>query len=334
MTSSRDRPPATAPTSRADLRRLVLAAVIVAVVGHGVALAFVAGGLWLAATAGGPASQAFGVVVAALAAAVTYAGVTTPDRLVDRLASIGPGRPPGADPDAAAGPEGIREGDDLRARVRRLAIALDVPEPDVRVVDTAVPNAVTVGVGRTWTVCLTRGLLDALDGHDGELDAVLAHEVAHVANRDAAAITLARLPVRFVRTLAAVLAVVFFAVGLIGGSAGVLPGFVGPVLVGTLVALPPALVLAWGGRRVVARLARRGEFVADATAAETTGDPAALASALGRLDDRLDDRPGDDLREADANLGAVSLLPVDRRDATYHPPTAARIERLRAMVAR
>lgn len=350
MTTARDHTDARVPDSRADLRRLVLAAVGVAVVGHGVALAFVAGGLWLAATAGGLASQAFGVAVAALAAAVTYAGVTTPERLVDRLASIGPptrvrtrGGDADDDPDADADPDVDVEG--LRARVRRLALALDVPEPDLRVVETPVANAVTVGVGPASTVCLTRGLVDALDpgdGRDRELDAVLAHELAHVANRDAAALTLARLPVRFLRTLAAVLAVVFFGVGLIGGSAGVLPGFVGPVLVGTVAALPPALVLAWGGRRVVARLARRGEFVADATAAETTGDPAALASALARLDSRVADPPTRDLRasgtdaertaRANADLGVVSLLPVDRRDATYHPPTEARIERLRAMV--
>ena len=308
-----------------DIRRLVVAALAVSAVGHAVALLGVGGGLWLAFAGESLALQASGVLAVVVAGGVTYAGVTTPDRLLDRLGvdtDVGGDRGPDRD-------RGRVRGDDdraaLRARLRRLAATAGVPEPDVRVVPTAAPNALTVGVGGGAVVCVTRGLVDALD--DRELDAVLAHELAHVANGDAGAVTLARLPVRFLRALAGLLVVAFFSVGLVGGSAGVLPAFVGPVLLGVMVALPPTLLFAWGGRRVVARLARRGEFVADATAAELTGDPAALASALGRLDGAIGRRPARDLREA--NLGEFSLLPVDRDDGRYHPPTDERIRRLR-----
>lgn len=309
------------PTSSADpdIRRLVVAALAVSAVGHAVALLGVGGGLWLAFAGESLALKASGVLAVVVAGGVTYAGVTTPDRLLDRL---------GVDTDVG-GDRGRGRGDDdraaLRGRLRRLAATAGVPEPDVRIVPAAAPNALTVGVGGGTVVCVTRGLVDALD--DRELDAVLAHELAHVANGDAAAVTLARLPVRFLRALAGLLVVAFFSVGLVGGSAGVLPAFVGPVLLGVMVALPPTLLFAWGGRRVVALLARRGEFVADATAAELTGDPAALAAALGRLDGAIGRRPARDLREA--NLGEFSLLPVDRGDERYHPPTDERIRRLR-----
>ncbi|WP_323191620.1 M48 family metalloprotease [Halostella sp. PRR32] len=87
---------------------------------------------------------------------------------------------------------------DLRARLTRLAKQVGVPAPDVVVADRPRPNSYTVGRKGNATVVVTRPLLEALDGD--ELDAVLAHELAHVANRDATVMTMAVAPVRLART--------------------------------------------------------------------------------------------------------------------------------------
>lgn len=74
---------------------------------------------------------------------------------------------------------------ELHGVVRRLATQADLPTPSIAVVPTDVPNAYTHGItpGRS-TVVVTRGLLEELD--DDELEAVVAHELAHVLNRDGA----------------------------------------------------------------------------------------------------------------------------------------------------
>ena len=86
---------------------------------------------------------------------------------------------------------------DLRARLTRLAKQVGVSVPDAVVADEPRPNSYTVGRKGNATVVVTRPLLDALD--DGELDAVLAHELARVANRDATVMTMAVAPVRLAR---------------------------------------------------------------------------------------------------------------------------------------
>ena len=86
---------------------------------------------------------------------------------------------------------------DLRARLTRLAKQVGVPVPDAAVADKPRPNSYTVGRKGNATVVVTRPLIEALD--DDELDAVLAHELAHVANRDATVMTMAVAPVRLAR---------------------------------------------------------------------------------------------------------------------------------------
>jgi Zn-dependent protease with chaperone function len=88
---------------------------------------------------------------------------------------------------------------DLQTRLTRLAKQVGVPAPDVVVADAPRPNSYAVGRRGHATVVVTRPLIDALD--DGELDAVLAHELAHVANRDATVMTMAVAPIRLARTV-------------------------------------------------------------------------------------------------------------------------------------
>ncbi|APX96217.1 M48 family metallopeptidase [Natronorubrum daqingense] len=205
---------------------------------------------------------------------------------------------------------------ELRARVRRLARQADVPTPEVRVGTTRTPQAATVGYRAEQSVIVvSRGLLETLDDH--ELDAVLAHELAHLSNRDAAVLT----GLLFPATKASM----------------VLTRFNHPII---LVVVAPVYV---SSRVSVAIVARYREYVADAAAASVTGNPAALASALEKLDGDRSRRPDTDMR-AERSTAAFGIVPPPWQEKRYfdgaarfvvrgvlgtHPSTDSRIERLR-----
>ena len=198
------------------------------------------------------------------------------------------------------------------AAVRRLAHLARVPEPAVRVADSGRPESATVGAGGAAVVVVSRGLLETLD--DRELEAVLAHEVAHLANGDS-------------RVMGAALAPVLAADEWIDEDAD-RPG--DHALNGLFALLKVC------GQFGVAVLARGREWSADAAAAELTGDPAALASALRRLD-AARERPSTDLREWEGAVAVLDVLPPAEPGLAAgpfrtHPSTEARIERLRRLV--
>lgn len=208
---------------------------------------------------------------------------------------------------------------DVEARVRRLARQADLPAPDVRIGASWTPQAATVGYRPAGSVVVvSRGLVDALD--DRQLDAVLAHELAHVGNRDAAVLTALSLPAT--------------------KALGLLERFGHPIV------LPVVVPVYASSRLSVALVARYREFVADGAAAAITGDPAALASALEALDADHAERPTTDLRDR-RTTAAFGIVPPPWEEREYfdglyrlllrgvlgtHPPTAARIERLRDAV--
>lgn len=200
---------------------------------------------------------------------------------------------------------------DVAATVRRLAQQAGVPEPTVRVVDSARPESVTVGSGDAATVFVSSGLLGALPRE--EVEAVLAHEIAHLANGDS-------------RVMGAALAPVLAADEWIESE----PDSAGDYIVNALFGLLKRL-----GQFAVAVLSRGRERAADAAAAELTGSPAALASALERLTDARE-RPDVDLREWEGAVAAMDVLPPPEPDVSTgpfrtHPPTADRIRYLRAL---
>ncbi|WP_132058806.1 M48 family metalloprotease [Halorussus amylolyticus] len=268
---------------------------------------------------------------------------------------------------AAAGARTVSDSEypDLSARLRRLSQAAGVRTPALAIADTEVPNSLTVGGPRSATVVVSTGLLDALS--EDELDAVLAHELAHLRNRDATVMTLAT----FLPALASEessLASAF------GGSAarrlalGV-AAVVGYAASTSLVSAPPfslesllafggfaAFTLVFGGVALgllatpvvvlSGRLSRYREFGADRAGAVLSGDPAAMASALETLDDETADRPETDFRAAGVRelcflphgIGGdetnsddpLADLPLD---VATHPPTEERIARLRELQA-
>lgn len=214
---------------------------------------------------------------------------------------------------------------DVAAALARLAALADVPSPQLAISQSRVPNAFAVGVTpRRSTVAVTRGLLDTLTPR--ELEAVLAHELTHIANRDA-----------FVVTSASVLPI-----------AGAYLGrwrFEGydfrkrerdwreylawPFLVGF-----GGLLYVVGGVLTLA-ISRYREFVADRGSALLTGAPEQLMSALQKLSDETTRIPRGDLR-AMAGLTALCVVPprpggsILERD---HPPLEKRLAAL-AKIAR
>ena len=204
---------------------------------------------------------------------------------------------------------------ELHAILERLCVVADLPKPRLVLEHEDQPNSWVVSLGRDRSqLHVTQGLLDRLGW--SELEAVLAHELAHVAHRDAAVMTV------------------------VGGPGSVLLSGGGKITRGggfwifQLGGLA-ALAVGWLGSVGTRVLSRYREFAADAGAVAMTGNPAALASALTKVSDGLVAIPRADLREAAAR-DAFHLLPVGERDRglpATHPPLRARIERLERLEA-
>jgi heat shock protein HtpX len=240
---------------------------------------------------------------------------------------------------------------ELVGRVDRLARTAVLPAPTVAVATSEVPNAFAIGRrSSSATVVVTTALLDTLS--DEELDAVLAHELAHIKNRDMAVMSLAY----FLPSLTYVIAV--FAFGLLRSIPGAFRGFhhsdgdgaKGLVMAVVVLVVSTVLTLAvsalfWAASFVLFRvLSRYREYAADRGAAAITGNPSALASALRTIDDEMKEAPDRDLREQDGGLEALYLVPIDDsqfgEDRTLiasdvfpstHPSTTDRVEHLREL---
>jgi heat shock protein HtpX len=163
----------------------------------------------------------------------------------------------------------------LRRLVENVSIAAGLPvTPEVRIVDDAAPNAYAAGLRPTNSyVGVTTGLLATMPQR--ELEAVLAHEVAHIRNRDTYLMTIATV---FAGVIALVADIGFRSIAYGGRDrrgGGILVVVV--AIVGFLLAPYAALLLRLS-------LSRRREFLADASAAEILNDPEAMALALRRLE--------------------------------------------------
>jgi len=208
---------------------------------------------------------------------------------------------------------------ELHAAVSRLSQQADLPVPTVAVSDTRVPNAFATGRSQaTATVCVTSGLLKTLDAD--ELEGVIAHELAHIKNRDVMVMTLAS----FFSTLA--LLVVRW--GWLFGSGGDEES--PPVFVAII-----ASFVVWILSFVLIRtLSRYREFAADRGGAMITGRPSALASALAKISGKMERVPDRDLRE-NTEMNAFFIHPLKSgtisRLFSTHPSTDDRIARLRAL---
>jgi heat shock protein HtpX len=211
----------------------------------------------------------------------------------------------------------------LHGTVRELAARAQIPMPRVFLIDDPQPNAFATGRDPAHgVVAVTTGILEILSPR--ELRGVLAHELAHIRNRDILVSTIAAC-VTGVITYAA------HAVGFLGmGHHGDEDGEHASPFAGILMALvaPLAATLIQLG------ISRSREYLADQTGAEISGDPLALASALARLEEAATVVPSTAAQPATASLFIVNPFAGGERMArlfSTHPATAERIVRLEAM---
>jgi heat shock protein HtpX len=208
---------------------------------------------------------------------------------------------------------------DLHRTVGRLSQQADLPKPTVAVADSRAPNAFATGRSPSnATVCVTQGLLSALD--QDELEGVLAHELAHVKNRDVMVMTIAS----FLSSIAFLIVRWgwLFAGGRNRQGGGV--GVIGAIAISLVVWIVSFLL--------IRALSRYREYAADRGGAAITGKPSALASALVTISSRMDRVPSEDLR-GQAEMNAFFIVPISAgwiaKFFRTHPPTEKRVERLR-----
>jgi heat shock protein HtpX len=204
---------------------------------------------------------------------------------------------------------------ELQGIVDRLCVAADLPRPQLVLDAERQPNSWVVDApGRPPRLHVTRGLLDLLEPL--ELEAVIAHELSHVANRDATVMTVVGLP----------------GVAMLEGARRNSWASWGPLIGGRLLGLAIGTVARVGS----SALSRHRELTADAGAAALTGRPSALASALLKVSGALEALPTEDLRLAAAR-DQLHLVAVDEERWSVwmsHPSVEKRVAALERLERR
>ncbi|MBI2940282.1 MAG: zinc metalloprotease HtpX [Chloroflexi bacterium] len=214
------------------------------------------------------------------------------------------------------------EAPELHARLERLAALADIPKPQVAIVRTDVPNAFAAGRSPSSAViAVTTGLLDRLD--PPEVEAVLAHELSHVRNRDVAIITIAS----FLSTVAYLL----MRFSMFGGYSSRRRDR------GNAVALVYlASIVVWVVSFFLIRaLSRYREYAADRGSAYLTGAPSQLAAALLKISGTMARIPQRDLREMEG-MNAFYIIPALSGSGlaelfSTHPALENRLRRLQQL---
>lgn len=218
------------------------------------------------------------------------------------------------------------EAPELHGIVARVALMAGLPKPRVYIVNSPSPNAFATGRDPNHAaVAATTGILDILTRD--ELEGVLAHEMAHVRNRDTLTATVAAALAGAIVYLAQLGQWAMFFGGGYGrrdsrdggaeGLGAILMIFLAPIAA-TLIQLA---------------ISRSREFSADSTGAKITGDPMALADALEKLERGVAVRPMTGVPATAAPLFIVNPLSPSVLSKLFsdHPPTAERVARLRRL---
>ncbi|HKQ00131.1 MAG TPA: zinc metalloprotease HtpX [Actinomycetes bacterium] len=224
---------------------------------------------------------------------------------------------------------------ELHQMVDRLCALADMPKPKVAVADLDLPNAFATGRNQKHAVvCVTTGILRRLSAP--ELEAVLSHELSHVAHRDVAVMTLAS----FLGILAGFVVRSSIYAGAYGGGGGWgrsndRDNNAGAVIL--LVVLASAVVYALSFL-LTRLLSRYRELSADRAGAILIGRPSLLAAALVKITGDMGRIPTRDLRAAEP-LNAFFVVPALAPGFSFsslfatHPPLERRLEQLAQLEA-
>ncbi len=202
--------------------------------------------------------------------------------------------------------------------VQRVANLADLPMPRVAVVPSDTPNAFATGRNpNNAVVAATEGLMRTLN--DDELEGVIAHEMAHVKNRDILVMTIAA----SVAMIIAVAARIILFQMLFSRSRNVNP----LLLIVAVITAPIAALM------VQLAISRSREYKADRVGAQTIFKPLALASALDKLERSNKRRPMRKGSPATSSLFIVNPFRGSKFVSLFstHPPMKERISRLEGM---
>jgi heat shock protein HtpX len=207
------------------------------------------------------------------------------------------------------------EAPELHEMVDRLRQRADLPMPKVCIIPSDQPNAFATGRNPDHAVvAVTKGIMNTLDRD--ELEGVIAHELAHIKNRD-----------MLISTVAATLAAAITLLARFGIFFDRDQGFVTSLLM--MILAPLAAML------IQMAISRSREYVADREGAEIAGNPMGLANALRRMEQAAQQRPMHNANETTSHMfivnpfsGGLSGL---RSLFSTHPPTEERIARLEEM---
>ena len=219
----------------------------------------------------------------------------------------------------------------LHATIERLAAMADLPKPKkIAIMDTHVPNAFATGRNpKNAVVAVTRGLLSRLN--EKEIEAVLAHELAHVRNRDVMVLTWASLIV----IMAGFMMQMMFWMSLFGGFGGRGRQSGGQAALIMMAVYLGTIVVYFVAQLLIMALSRYREYAADRGGAILTGAPMQLASALNKISNDMYRIPEKDMRQVE-HASAFFIIPALKGNTfaklfSSHPPVDKRIERLRNM---
>jgi len=213
---------------------------------------------------------------------------------------------------------------ELHRTVEKLCKEADLPLPKIAIMQSPVPNAFATGRSpKHAVVACTDSILRLLN--NDELEAVLAHELAHVKNRDILAMTVAS----FIAMIASMIMQSFFFSAILGGRNREGGG-------GAIIWIVSIIVYAVSTLLILA-LSRYREFAADRGSALITKNPKALMSALSKISGRMDAVP----REAKAKVEAANaffIIPALSGRSfmellSTHPPLEKRIANLEKIEA-
>jgi heat shock protein HtpX len=219
---------------------------------------------------------------------------------------------------------------ELHAVIDRLCALADMKKPRVAIAEVDMPNAFATGRNpKNAVVCATRGIMRRLD--EPELEAVLAHELSHVAHRDVAIMTIAS----FLGMVAGMITRFTLYAGMFGGfddnnnSQGALIEIAVLVVSAIVYAISFLLTMA---------LSRYRELAADRSGAILIGRPSLLASALVKVTGEMARIPTRDLRAAE-HFNAFYFTPALSNGASLsslfstHPPLQKRLDQLAKLEA-